>query len=391
MRLSDGASEAPVDFAGNRIAVERLGRPGAALAARAGNTLIVGSSRDELVRAARNLAEGGRRSSAAPARSGKPLPSGAGFVLDVSRLASESTPARAAAELLRGLSCRQVEGSLALEGDALGLEFSMLLQPEGAVGSALWKGAAPIDPAWLERVPSSGVMAVISLAFRPTPEFWDSAFALADRVEKTDPARAETLPLRARLNLMARTAGVRLEADLWPHLRGLTAGIFGEPDHPGRANGFLVALHLDSEASAERLISRSGAWLPKLVGRELTTWRTGGDVLVAWGNGVATAARDAAANPERSAAPLCTNWSRAGKPAPHRLVAFWPARCWQHEHEQKPIAQAAAWSALAEDPPALWLGWNEETKGFDSIRWAGLSRRVKRVLDQIPLQQVSAR
>ena len=39
MRLSDGASEAPVDFAGNRIAVERLGRPGAALAARRGRYL----------------------------------------------------------------------------------------------------------------------------------------------------------------------------------------------------------------------------------------------------------------------------------------------------------------------------------------------------------------
>ena len=35
-----------------------------------------------------------------------------------------------------------------------------------------------------------GAMAVLTLAFRPTRELWDSVFALADRVEKTDPARA---------------------------------------------------------------------------------------------------------------------------------------------------------------------------------------------------------
>ena len=392
MRLSDGASEDEVDFEGNRILVERLGRPGAALATRAGNTLIFGSSRDELVRATRNLAEGKSRSPGAPAAPRKPLRSGASFVLDARRLLSEpatTTTTRAIAELLRGLSCRRLEGSLALEGDSLGLHCSMLLEPEAAVGSALWKGSAPIEPVWLERVPASGAMAVIALGFRPTREFWDVAFALADRLEKTDPARAETAPLRARFNLMARTAGVRLEADLWPHLRGLTVGLFGEAGHPGRPSGVLIGLHLDSETAAERLIARSGAGLAKLVGRELTTWRAGGDVLVAWGNGIATAARDAAANPERSVAPTCTNRSQPGKLAPHRLVAFWPARCWPLE--QIPPAQAAAWSALAEDPPALWLGWNEENKGFDTIRWSGLDRRVERFLDQIPLEQVSAR
>jgi hypothetical protein len=393
MRLSEGAAEPVVDLAGSPIAVERLGRPGAALAARAGDTLIFGSSREELVRATRNLAGAKGGSPQAPG-SGKPLLSGASVVLDGSRLASEPgqpmpVPARAAAELLRGLSCRRVEGSLALEGDALGLDFSMLLQPDAGGDSALWKGSAPIDPAWLQCVPAAGAMAVIALAFQPTREFWDSVFALADRLEKLDPARAETAPLRARLNLVARTAGVRLEADLWPHLRGLSAGVFGEAGRPGRATGILVALHLDSEAAAEHLLSQSGPGLTKLVGRELTAWRAGRDVLVAWGPGVASAARDASADPKRSVAPLCTSWPRTGKPAPHRLVAFWPARCWPLE--QGPIAQTAAWSALTEDPPALWLGWNEQTKAFDTIRWAGLNRRVERFLEQLPLAQVSAR
>ena len=73
----------------------------------------------------------------------------------------------------------------------------------------------------------------ISLAFEPGQAYWDSAFALADRVEKTDPARAELAPLRARINLLAGAAGARLEADLWPHLRGLTTGLLGEPTRPG--------------------------------------------------------------------------------------------------------------------------------------------------------------
>jgi hypothetical protein len=391
MRLSEGAGERAFDFRGKPIAVERLGLPGATLAARAGDSLIFGSSRDELVRAARLLA-GSKAGLPAVPVSGKPLLSGASFALDVGRLAREPAPplpARALAELLRGLSCRRVEGSLALEGDSLGLDFSMLLRPDAGVGSALREGFAPIDPAWLECIPASGAMAVITLAFRPTREFWDSAFALADRLEKTDPGRAETAPLRARLTLLARTAGVRLEAELWPHLIGLTAGILGERRRPGRPTGAVVALHLDSDTAAERLLTQSGPGLAKLIGRDVTAWRAGRNIIAAWGNGAEAAARDAAANPERSVAPLCTTWSRAGKPVPHRLAAFWPARCWPLEREA--LAPWAAWSVLAEDPPALWLGWDEETKSFDTIRWAGLDRRVRRFLDQIPLEQVSAR
>ena len=166
-------------------------------------------------------------------------------------------PARFAAELFRGLSCGRLEGSLALDGDCLALDLSTLLRLDDGPSTAFWKAAAPIDPVWLESMPRSGAMAVIALAIRPTAEFWDSAFALADRLEKTDPARAETAPLRVRLNLLARAAGVRLELDLWPHLRGLTAGILGEPGRPGRPTGALVAFHLDSAAAAEQLVSKS--------------------------------------------------------------------------------------------------------------------------------------
>ena len=204
-RLSDGASEAPLDLGGSQIAVERLGRPGASLAACAGTTLIFGSSRDELLRAAKSSSksanarltatDGGRAAHAMPASADKPIDSGVSFILDASRLASEPSlpqPARATAELLRGLGCQLLEGSVALNGDCLGLDVRTLLQAEDRAGAALWNGMAPIDPAWFLSVPRSGTMAVVAMAFRPSRAFWDSAFALADRVEKTHPRTRST-------------------------------------------------------------------------------------------------------------------------------------------------------------------------------------------------------
>ena len=51
------------------------------------------------------------------------------------------------------------------------------------------------------------VMGVVSLAFEPGAAFWDSAFALADRVDRADPSRAGVAPLRTRFNLLAAAAG----------------------------------------------------------------------------------------------------------------------------------------------------------------------------------------
>ena len=100
-RLSDGVADTPLNVDGNQIAVEKLGRPGALLAVRAGETLIFGSTRDELLRAMRSLPSGhtalptatGRADpqEAAPAGPGAPFESGAIFVLDPTRLATEPT------------------------------------------------------------------------------------------------------------------------------------------------------------------------------------------------------------------------------------------------------------------------------------------------------------
>jgi hypothetical protein len=300
-------------------------------------------------------------------------------------------PARITGELLRGLSCRRLYGSVVLKGDALEIDLRALVQTDDARAAALWRGMAPIEPTWLRLLPSSGTMAVLTMAFRPTREFWDSAFELANRLEKTDPAHAETAPVRARLNLLARAAGVRLEADLWPHLKGFTVGVLGEPDRPGRPTGAILAFHLDSEAAAEQLLKQSAPGLAKLLGREVAAWRNGQDLLVAWGTGVATAAREAAARPERSVAPLCAGALESGKPAPNRLLVFWPARCLPLGNPS--ITRTTAWSVVADDPPALWQGWNDEKEGkaLDSVRWPELKRRIRRFLEQIPPEQISAR
>ena len=77
----------------------------------------------------------------------------------------------------------------------------------------------------------------MSLAFEPSAVFWDSAFTLADRIERADAARAELAPLRVHINLLAGTAGVRPEVDLWPHLTGVTACLLGDSERPGRPTG----------------------------------------------------------------------------------------------------------------------------------------------------------
>ncbi|MFI5458630.1 MAG: hypothetical protein ACHRXM_24620 [Isosphaerales bacterium] len=418
-RLTDGGQEPPLGEEGSGSGVERLGPPGSTVATQIGDALILGSSRDELMRALRRIrGEAGALRPTGPARAGESviagaldrLDSGLLFVLDPGRLTAPGDGElawRRATELFRGLECRRLQGSLALKGERLALEVTTLLdrdtrtQPPAATTAA-------VEPGWLERVPAAGVMGVMSMAFEPSAAFWSSAFALADRVERADPARAELAPLRGRVNLLADVAGVKLEVDLWPHLRGLTASIMRDAEQPGIPTGALLVLHVDAEASAERLatelLPRLGTLLtgkkrpeerPRAAagpgdarklgmvnGRGLTVWQRGRDVLVAWGDDVWTACRDVTGRPERSVAPLCGGWAREGKRAPQRVGAVWPARCWSPI--RGPAATSPAWRTLAEDPPVVWWGWNEATTAFDSIHCSGLRQRVHRFLDRVP-------
>ena len=396
-RLSDGDDDAPIDFMGEKVAVARLGRPGSLLAAQRGDALAFGTTRDELLRAVERAAHRAAR----PARDSvpnEPLESGLGFVLDVSRLPlgqSGPLPVRLAGELLRGLSCRGQHGTLSLSGGSLGLEVTTALRADLVAPSPFWIRSASIDRSWLELIPAAGAVAVFSLAIEPSPTYWDSAFALADRLEKTLPERAELAPLRTRLNLLTSASGARLEADLWPHLNGLTAGVFAAPGRPGRPSGAVLALHFDSDQAALRVVShtwpRLGKLLPGGEERNLACWQNGHHAIVAWGQDAISGARAAATDPKLSVAPFCTGWTQAGKPAPARLGVFWPARLGLLATEPKANNSPGAWSALTDDPPAVWWGSNRGSAAVDSVRWDGLDGRVRRFLAAIPLEGPPAR
>ena len=206
-RLSDGGGEAPLLLDGNEIAVARIDRQGATLAACSGNGVVFGSTRDELLRA---LARLKRPRSAAPGKTGQEQPPGSGlfssaltpesgatFVVDAKRLAnihSGPLPLKLPCELLRRLSCSKAHGTVALDGGCVGFELITQFPADKRVQSPLWSRSGTVDPSWLAFIPSTGVMAIISLAFEPNPAYWDSAFALADGLEKTYPDRAELRP-----------------------------------------------------------------------------------------------------------------------------------------------------------------------------------------------------
>jgi len=428
MRLTDGADEPPFNEEGKELAIERLGPPGAMVAAQVGRRLILGSSRERVLRgihlvegayapAATGVAPHSSRRGSAVSFPGDRLDSGLVFNVAPSFMTAGAGPIpyRRAVALLNGLDCRRINGTLALMGDVLRMEVTTLRSGGKEPGHA---AAACVQPEWLEWMPTQGVMAVVSLAFERGAAFWDWAFALADQIDRADPARALLAPLRTRFNVMAAAAGARPEVDLWPHLQGITAGVFGDPDHPGGPTGALVILHADKDASAHRLatevLPRLGALLtgkkpaigngneagpaPPVArepagvayrlgmvgGRSLLVMRCGRDVLVAWGDEVLSASREAAQKPERSASAYCAGWVRAGKRPPQRVGAVWPARCWPSWHGLYP--KSPAWRVLADGPPAVWWGWNEFNRAQDSISYADLRQRVHSFLDELPLE-----
>jgi hypothetical protein len=89
------------------------------------------------------------------------------------------------------------------------------------------------------------------------------------------------------------------------------------------------------------------------------------------------------AHPERSVASLCNGWIRAGKTPPQRVGAVWPARCWPAFRGLDPTTPA--WRVLAQGPPAVWWGWNDPVTAHDSIFLGDLRLRVRRFLEELPL------
>jgi hypothetical protein len=382
LALTDGGSDPPL----GAVPVDRLGPPGAPLMARPAGSVVLAGTRDDLLIGLERLA-GGPAAVAA-------IETGALVRLEPRALrAARSLPIRRLAEALDAAGAREVEGRIVLEGETLSLTATgRFCGPPAAAGV--------LDGSWLDWVPASGTLAALAVALDPRREARDALFAAADRVEKVDPARAPLAPVRTRLDLLGLAAGVRLEADLWPFLRGVSAAVRADPS--GRIDGALLALHaVDAGSSARlardvvpRLVRRLGVVrgdlpdppeaeetvrLGRLSGRPLDLCRREATVLVAWGDRMLADALDARDHPARSAgSELRSPW---GSFAPQRAGAFWPSRLSGLAADGSPAA-----SALAGAAPVLWWGRRDGATSRDELRWTGLRGLVRRFLDRLPLE-----
>ena len=353
MALTGGSSEAPMDG----FAVDRLGPTGSALMARAPSALLLGSSRDGLKRALMR---------SVPARNAETF-DGVHWKLDPRALDGATS---VASQRLRAV----LGGPLRPESGALGLAKTSL------VGSMVLTGTRPeapptIPPDWLDWAPSSRAAMAFAIAVEPKPQDWDALFAMLDQVERLDPAHRDVAPSRFRLGLLSRIAGVRLDLDILPHLRGIS----GWAGTNGRdwTSAFLM-VHLDNEPSAVRVYE--GARPRDVIeGRPLKLTREGKAVVVAWGEGIFEASKEARGNPTLSAgATLRRGW---GESSPSLAGGVWPGRIPAPSIEDTPMDVA-----LSDSPPVSWSGaWIDPRRMVVRADWVDLDFTVRKFLNLLPL------
>ena len=383
LALTDGSSEPPL----GTVALDRLGPGPGPLVARAPDRLALGDSRGALRRAL---------VSALDWKGGTEVPaceSGWLIRLDPESLGrTGSIGARRLAEALRGLRCRSASAAAALEGETLAMALTLRLDAPPPSASA-------IDPAWLEDLPERGLVAAFACAIDPSAVAWDQVFAVADRVERADPAKAGVAPLRTRINLVAATVKVRPELDLWPRLRGLSGALLVDPT--GAIDGAVLSLHTDSLESAERIrghvlpalapllgLRNSGVGtevhppaeagrfrlLGRLHHRTVSLEHHGTTVRLIWGES-ALAAVDG-----KPAGLALRQLVPPAERTPQRFAAFWPGRLALASTLGAPLA-----ATLAEAPPVVWSGRNEAPGAREIVRWTGLRDLVHHFLDRLPL------
>lgn len=362
MALTDGGTEPPLES----FQVDRLGpKPDGVLMAHDGSRVVLGRDREDLRRGQERLNEplgdpnpiSRIRLSVFPDRFGKPA----------------SPAAQRAIEAARGLSLEQIDVQASLEGDTFILESSAQSTRPFA------KEESGVDPSWLNLPSSDRAIAMAAIRFDGSPEGLERLFAVVDRVEKTDPARAKVAPARTRLNLLALAAGLRPEVDLWPKLIGISASLIGEGAEPLAAA--VVALHAIDDASAERLaadvlptLARSAGLkgdgqgaLGTIAGQALTVQHRGPTVLVIWGT---------VGDPMNLGSP----WQPLpAEDRPSRVLQFLPGRIPGYAAAGSPLA--AALDAL---PPIVWEGTQRDGQMVDRLRITGLKGAVHAFLDRLP-------
>lgn len=364
--LTGGSAEAPLDD----LPVDRLGGPSSPLMARAPRALLIGADREGL--------EVARGRSKRPRRG---LIGGDGLEILVEPDAlrgSRSLPLRRLEEALGPRSLLFAQANL----------FDSKLDAKLALSVSAPIAPATIEREWLDWVPAGRASAAFAVAVPRDPGAWDAWFGLADRVERVDPARANMAPLRLRVALMARAAGVRAEADVWPHLRGVSGWIGSDGKAFDRG---LVAFHLDDDGVARRIVAKAGPGagddpappegriIGRIVARPVRIARAGAAVVLAWGDGTLEASIEARGRPDHSAGPaLRDRWFMR---EPIGAGGIWPGRVPGLVPEGSALARA-----LVDSPPILW---SADREGPDACTiaawWNGLDSTVRRLLDLIPL------
>ncbi|MGE3819246.1 MAG: hypothetical protein AB7I30_07405, partial [Isosphaeraceae bacterium] len=356
LALTDGASLEPLEGR----PVLRVGPSGAPVAFAPPGPLVVASDLTTLANHSPTIDEGAATSPGWYAR------------LDPAGLrVRPELSARRAGEALSALGVREVAGEFRLEGETLELDLTSRLE------TPLTSGA--IEPSWLDALPTRGRLAAAAMAWEPGEPAVRLAFALADRVERADPARRGVAPLRTRLNLLATAARVNLETDFWPHLKGISGCLLVDPS--GRPAGGLLGLHARSaEAAArisERILPRLGASyfrsesvvegpatrrLGSLEGRVLLVATRGQSVWVSWG------AEPLAEGPDAHEA---SDLSRTlGETHVQRFAALWLGAL---TVPGTPLARS-----LATAPPVVWTGGAQGAQAVDVLRWEGLRGAIHR-------------
>ena len=372
--LSGGASVGLLDG----LAVDRLGPPGSPLMTRTPLGLIVSGSSEALDRARRRPIRSPIQEDAA----------GPGLRFDVSIGALDGSKpvlirrAAAAMNTLRG----SIEGRAAVVGPTLKASLSLSSSTEFTTRRP------ELDPSWLDWLPVDRSVMAFAMAVDPSPTSWEEIFRVADAVEKADPDRANLAPARLRLDLLARTMGILLEAEILPHLSGVSGWIGGDGSRIDRA---FVGLHLNGEESARRIfekvrpVATSGPpranpkgpvrSLGRVEGQELILGRFGTLIVVSWGEEALESslrARDLASRPARTMLLGDKGTARAAL-----VAAFWPGRMPGLVENSGPLALG-----FAQTSPITWRGdW--ETGRILRLQgnWRGLDAGVKRFLELIPL------
>lgn len=399
LRLSGGADEPPV--LDPPIAVKRLGESGGALAARLPKAVVFAGRRDMLIAGIAWL-RAGNIDPKAPAPF-NPEASGFHISLHPDRLAiDDKIDPRLArfATAARAIGAQSTEGMLGLNGDRLELNLIWRLEAGGAGET----NPPAVDPSWLAWFPERETAGAAAVVLGPGAEFWNGLFHLVDVIDRANPARADLAPLRTRLNFLALTLGVRLEADLWPQLRGASLGLLIDEGAPAKLGGAVLALHANDAQGARRifdkvvrpLASSTGNDIPlpgegggpahrfgNVSGRQLEALENGSTVLVGWGRGTLDRALQSAQKPDESIAALLKRDEGVpdGRPI-NRFGVVWPGRVASSLRAVEPNSPLAA--AMAGAAPLVWRGGWDGDRAWDAIRWPELRGVVARFLERIP-------